>query len=191
MQQVSCWSLDGIPVTGPNLYFYQKDIVSCLFHHDWWFGTSILLFHAVGNVIIPTDFPIQRGWNSTTNHGTSHISDLIFVGDYQIPASHQWGGEFSFRLPLSTSWFAGDVGGMGRNRGAFSLNGGLVSVLNKPKKVWHGMTVWVLSVEWGDNGIVLGPMENGPVESSLIYPLKMEIFHSYVNIYQRVSVVSV
>ena len=30
----------------------------------WWFGTWILFFHSVGNLIIPTDEHIfQRGWN--------------------------------------------------------------------------------------------------------------------------------
>jgi len=35
----------------------------------WWFGTWLLFFHYIGNVIIPTDEVIfSRGVGSTTNH---------------------------------------------------------------------------------------------------------------------------
>ena len=48
----------------------------------WWFGTWFLLFHSVGNVIIPTDFHsstnhiFQRGW-STTKQKT--VDDCCWV----------------------------------------------------------------------------------------------------------------
>ena len=47
-------------------------------HTGWWFGTWILFFHSVGNVIIPTDELICfRGVGSTTNqYRTPHRCQL-------------------------------------------------------------------------------------------------------------------
>ena len=52
---------------GYPIFFLKKQYyptLSGIITAGWWFGTWILLFHSVGNNMIPTDFHIfQRGWN--------------------------------------------------------------------------------------------------------------------------------
>jgi len=46
----------------------------------WWFGTRILLFHSVGNVIIPTDFIPQTGltvWGSYSFQRVTSLGRMI------------------------------------------------------------------------------------------------------------------
>jgi len=51
----------------------------------WWFGTWLLFFHSVGNVIIPTDFNsiiFQMGrWRKTTNQMRISTGLILILTD--------------------------------------------------------------------------------------------------------------
>ena len=51
---------------------------------SWWFGTWIVLFHSVGNFIIPIDFHIfQRGWNQQPDDlGYLHVTKPPCYGEF-------------------------------------------------------------------------------------------------------------
>ena len=52
--------------------------------------------------------------------------------------------------------------------------------------LWGEKTTIYQSTLNGKRPLTVYTIENGPL-SSLIYPLKMVMFHSYVNVYQRVK----
>ena len=69
------WALITQWYLGFNIFFLRSPVFICI-KSGWWFGTWILFFHSVGNVIIPTDF------NSIIFQMGRSITNQITINDH-------------------------------------------------------------------------------------------------------------